>query len=86
MADDLQLGKAGLTESFVDHANSLLDRRELIKIRFTDISGSDRKSFGVEISTALQAECVGVVGRTMLIYRERVDLEGSEADSSNHSE
>ncbi len=75
MNDDLRLGKAGISDSFVNHAGQLLDRQELIKIRFTDISGADRQALADQVSEALHAQCVGVVGRTMLIYRDNPDLE-----------
>lgn len=75
MNDDLRLGKAGVTESFVEHASGLLNQQELIKLRFTDVTGPDRKLLADEVSAALDAECVSVVGRTILIYRANPELE-----------
>jgi len=75
LQDDCSMGKAGLTEPFVAHVNRLLSERELIKLRFADVEGSDRKQLASEVSTAVEAECVGVVGRTILLYRANPKLE-----------
>src|SRR5437868_6748197 len=69
MPDDVVLGKAGPTEPFVAHAKSLLERKELVKIRFADVQGADRKALAKDVCAAIGAECVQILGRTMLVYR-----------------
>lgn len=73
--DDLRLGKAGLSEGFVATLRSLLDRQELVKLRFTELEGEERKALADELAAAAGAELVAVVGRTVLIYRENPSLE-----------
>ena len=74
MADDLRLGSAGLTEGFVQHLNDLLKRRELVKLRFTDVEGDGRQALAQQIGDASGAQCVSILGRTMLLYRPNPDL------------
>jgi len=73
--DDVHLGKAGLTEGFVENLSALLDRHELIKLRFDDLEGDMRKQLVEEVCKTVDAECAGLVGRTMLLYRENPDNE-----------
>ena len=79
LVDDIVLGKAGLTDAFIAHANDLLDRRELIKLRFgEDFKGDARKALAAEVEAALNAEVVQVLGRTMLLYRPNPQLDKSQ--------
>lgn len=73
MADDAQLGKAGLSEAAIAHLNRLLARQELIKLRFTDLQGGERGALAEQVCTAVNAECVAIVGRTMLLYRAKAE-------------
>jgi RNA-binding protein len=74
MEDDLRLGTAGISEGFVAHLDSLLSRKELVKLRFADLEGSARKTLAAEVGEASGAEVIGVVGRTMLLYRANPEL------------
>ncbi len=75
MDDDLRLGGAGLSEGFLAHLSEQLDRKELVKLRFAEVEGSARKKLAADIAEAAGAELVGLVGRTMLLYRENPKLE-----------
>lgn len=75
MPDDVVLGKAGLTEELVAHARRLLERRELLKVRLGDAEGGERKSVADEVCRAVGAECVQVLGRTLLLYRANAGLD-----------
>ena len=78
LGDDIILGKAGITDAFVAHANELLDRRELIKLRFgEEFKGETRKLLASEIEESVEAQVIQVIGRTMLLYRANPDLEAS---------
>lgn len=74
MADDIHLGTDGLSDGFVAHLNAALQRKELVKLRFTELEGDARKEMASELSEAVGAECVAVVGRTVLLYRENPEL------------
>ena len=74
LADDCHLGKAGLTEAFLQHVNDLIVRKELIKLRFDDVEGAMRKEMASELAAIVNAHCVAVVGKTMLLYRPNPTL------------
>lgn len=78
LKDDAHLGKAGPTDAFLAHVGTLLDRKELVKLRFDDVDGADRQALADEVSAMLQAECAGVVGRTMLLYRANESLDDAK--------
>lgn len=71
MADDCRLGKGLFSDEFAGHLSRLLDRKELVKMRFTDLEGKDRKALARAVCEAVDAELIQVVGRTVLLYRPR---------------
>ena len=85
MDDDLRLGKDGLTERFAAQLRELLGQRGLVKLRFTDLTGGMRNQLANEIAEAVDAQCVSIIGRTMLLYRpgatgaDAIDLENISA-------
>lgn len=77
--DDLRLGKDGLSEGFIATLGLALARRELVKLRFgKDVIGDERAALAQAVAAAAQAECVGVIGRTMLLYKPNPELEASK--------
>ena len=68
-----QVGKSGITESFLDNANNAIEKRELIKITVLENSGEDVKTVGEEIARRLPAEFVCATGRKIVFYRESAD-------------
>jgi len=72
--DDCTLGRDGLSASFCAQAGELLGRHELIKLRFGEVKGRERKALADEVAAALDAQCIAIVGRTMLLYRPNPDL------------
>lgn len=78
LGDDARLGKAGLTDGFLTNLNELLDHRELVKLRFVDVEGSDRQVLADEVAGRVGAECAGVTGRTMLLYRPNPALDDDQ--------
>lgn len=71
MPDDCRLGKGLFSDQFVGHLNRLLDKQGLVKMRFSDLEGKDRKELAEAVCSAVGAELVQVVGRTVLMYRPR---------------
>jgi RNA-binding protein len=78
LADDAHLGKAGLTDTFVAHVNQLLARKELVKLRFTDVEGPERQALAEQAATAIGADLITVVGRTALLYRANPELDAKQ--------
>lgn len=78
LADDGHVGKAGVTEGVLANFRGLLARKELIKVRFDELEGGDRRDFGAELAAALDAECITVVGRTVVLYRANPELPAAQ--------
>ena len=75
-----QVGKQGITESFLDGLNSAIEKRELIKITVLENSGEEVKQAGEEIARRLPAEFVCATGKKLVFYRR------SSNEKINHIE
>ena len=64
----VQVGKEGITDGLVGATAAALAEHELIKVRVGEHAG-DRHDIAAALAAA--AELVGVVGRTLLLYRAR---------------
>lgn len=65
-----QLGKNGLTESFIKQVDVVLESKELLKISVLNNSGLDAKEVVIELCDKLGAEFVQSMGNKLVIYRE----------------
>ena len=63
------VGKAGVSEAFIEAVQNLLSQEELVKIRLQAGPGTWRQMIARQIAESVGAVCVGVVGRTALLYR-----------------
>lgn len=63
------IGKAGLTESLKHNIDALLEQHELVKVRIPAGPGPQREATAEELASSASAELVGVIGRTVLLYR-----------------
>ena len=63
------IGKAGLNPSVVEHIDIQFTNNELVKIRLADQHGPQRKEIAAEIAAATNSTCIGITGKTMLLYR-----------------
>ena len=68
------IGKAGATDEIVRNISQLLAERELVKVRLTSEHGRERKITAARLAEATGSNCVGVVGRTVLLYRPNEEL------------
>ena len=65
-----QLGKNGLTESFIKQVDVVLESRELIKINVLNNSGLEAKEIAIQLSEELGADFVLSLGIRFVFYRE----------------
>ena len=65
-----QIGKGGITENQVISFSQALEKRELIKINVLENSLEDAKSLARELENVLNAECVIVIGRKIVLYKK----------------
>jgi RNA-binding protein len=71
---DVNVGKAGLARSVVEHAAGALSRRALVKGRLLDAAGEDRADAASQLAETTGAELVDLVGRAVVLYRPNPDL------------
>lgn len=67
------LGAKGLTQAVIDETNIALTAHELIKVKFNGMERDDRTVAANELTAALDAELVQLIGATAVIYRENPD-------------
>ena len=68
-----QIGKDGVTESFLDQLDSMLRVREIVKVTILETAGLDSKETANAICEALRAEFVQAIGSKFTLYRRNND-------------
>jgi RNA-binding protein len=84
MPDDLRLGKGGLTDGFIANLRAILGRRDVVKLRFGEVEGDDRRAVAEQVAAAADAEVVAVTGRTVLLARTETGAVDGEAERAGH--
>ena len=67
----LQVGKSGITKSFIHQVDSVLETHELIKIKLIKSAPEDVKEAGAKLSTGVPCQIAQTIGKTLLLYRQR---------------
>ncbi len=65
----LHAGKGGISDAMKKQADDALTARELIKGRVLETAPASTRETAEEIAAAVNAEVVGVIGRTFVLYR-----------------
>ena len=65
----LQLGKEGITESFIRSLDLALEARELVKLKVLETAMMDRREAAAELAEATGSEVVTVIGTKIVLYR-----------------
>ena len=68
-----QLGKAGITDAFVDSVDRALADHELIKIKLLETAALDRHEAAEALASRTSSEVAQVLGYTILLYRARAE-------------
>ena len=66
----MQIGKGGISENLLKTVSDALEARELIKLSVLENCGYTAREMADALCEALGAECAGVVGRKIILYRE----------------
>ena len=64
-----QLGKEGITDTFVSGCDSALTARELIKLSVLKTSPISAREAGEQVAKKLRAEFVAAIGSKIVLYR-----------------
>lgn len=70
----IHIGKEGLTDKVVAAIDTALSDHELIKVKLMT-SPEDKHDFAEAISRRTAAECVGLIGHVIILYRQQEDPE-----------
>lgn len=69
----MQIGKGGIGENLIKTISDALEARELIKLSVLENCGYTAREAADELSEAVDADVVGVIGRKLILYRESVN-------------
>ncbi len=65
----MQVGKEGLQEEGLEHIQTALEANELLKVKVFADDSSELKEVAEKICDYTGAECVRIIGKTIIIYR-----------------
>ncbi|MDX8336480.1 MULTISPECIES: ribosome assembly RNA-binding protein YhbY [Cetobacterium] len=68
-----RIGKEGFSETLAQGVLEALTPRELIKVKILQNSEVNKNDVAYEIADAIEAEVVGIIGRTIIFYKENQD-------------
>ena len=66
------IGKHGITDGTIESIDRVLEARELIKIKFREFK-DEKLSLSEKIVELTNSQIVGVIGHTVIIFRQNPD-------------
>jgi len=66
------IGKNGIKDGTIESINKVLQTRELIKIKFREFK-DEKLSLSEKIEKLTNSQVVGVIGHTVIIFRQNPD-------------
>ena len=63
------IGKKGIKDGTIESINKVLETRELIKINFREFK-DEKLSLSDKIAELTHSEIVGIIGNTLILYRQ----------------
>jgi RNA-binding protein len=70
----LKVGKAGLSESFLQTVRETLIHRELIKVKFDEFK-DQKKTLAPELAAKTESRLVTLIGNVAVLYRQNPNPE-----------
>ena len=68
-----QIGKEGVTESFLEQLDDMLRSREIVKVTILENAGLDTKETANAVCEALRAEFVQAIGFKFTVYKKNME-------------
>ena len=68
-----QIGKDGVTESFLEQLDDMLRKREIVKVTILETAGLETKETANAICEALRAEFVQAIGSKFTLYNKNTE-------------
>ena len=66
------IGKNGIKDGTIEFINKVLEARELIKINFREFK-DEKLSLSEKIAELTHSEIVGIIGHTLILFRQNPD-------------
>lgn len=82
LPEHARIGQEAPSPAQLQHLRQLLSLHELVKVRFAEIQGAEREAFADGVARSLDAVCIHVLGRTMLLYKPGEDRDPSSPRKS----
>src|SRR5215469_10936820 len=79
----LKIGKAGLSDGFVQSVNEALSQHELVKIKFVEFK-DQKKELAPQLADRTASYLVMRVGNVMVLHRPPTELKQREDLASDH--
>jgi RNA-binding protein len=67
----LQIGRAGITDSFIDQVRRILETHELVKIKIGKNTETKMDPAIEELTTKVPCQLAQSIGKTLLLYKPR---------------
>ena len=77
LSPTVMIGQSGISEGVVAAIAEAFVETDLIKIKVLDTTDMDRKEFAVELAGITGSQVAQVIGKTVLLYREKKDEDSS---------
>ena len=68
-----QIGKDGITESFLEQLDGMLRTKEIVKVTILENAGLDTKETANAVCEALRAEFVQSIGSKFTLYKKNLE-------------
>lgn len=65
-----RIGKDGFSETLAQGILEALVPRELLKVKILQNSEEEKREVAEKIASSIEAEVVGIIGRTIIFYKE----------------
>lgn len=69
----VRVGKDGVTDSLIQSILEAIDSRELLKVKILQNCEKEKEEVLEEFSKCTEFEVVGIIGRTIILFRENKD-------------
>jgi RNA-binding protein len=71
LAPVVRVGRGRVSDSVVAETKKSLASHELIKVRIDADDSAARKELAAQLASAADAQIAGMIGKTLILYRER---------------
>jgi RNA-binding protein len=69
----VRIGKDGITDNLIQSILDAIESRELIKVKILQNCEEDKMQIMEELSQCKEFEVVGIIGRTIILFKENKD-------------